>query len=237
MRDLFLHKKTQAILNFAVILFIVKPTGNTMFDLIEEDEVMSRPMPAFVVAATVAAELDAAVHIARDMSIVAKNARAIALRAGEQAAGFKAITNFINEMASITIDVAFQINEVATELSKLAVLKIRSEDSLTRVAAVKVDPDNENGQKKLKHIIGVIKIKHNKLDKELSSSLRQLEDQLEEINQQMRAAGVIAVTSKVEASRAGEYQDSLNVVAENVQKAADGIRDHVRKSSSLLAVT
>lgn len=208
-----------------------------MLDSQEEYEHISRPMPAFVVAATVAAELDAAVQIARDMSIVAKNARAIALRAGEQAAGFKAITNFINEMASITISVAFQINVVATEISHLAVMKLRVEDSINRIKKVKVADDQTETQFKINKILRKINDHALEIDKKFNHSMRILEDQLDEINQQMRAAGVIAVTSKVEASRAKDYQDSLNVVAENVQKAADGIRDHIRKSSSLLAGT
>ncbi|WP_325892417.1 hypothetical protein [Grimontia sp. NTOU-MAR1] len=50
----------------------------------------------FVTAAVVAAELYKAREIANDISLTASNARALALRAGQGAAGFRAITDFID---------------------------------------------------------------------------------------------------------------------------------------------
>lgn len=193
---------------------------------------------AFVVAATVAAELNAAVSIAKDMSIVAKNARAIALRAGEQASGFKAITNFINEMASNTIRTANTINEIAINVSRVAVARINAQNAKERFETVfdRWNDDDENIES-LKPALKRASDAALHLEEEFDRAMVRLRGQLDEINQQMRAAGVIAVTSRVEASRAGEYQESLNVVAENVHRAAEGIRKHILKSKALLAGT
>lgn len=209
-------------------------------DLIKEDTEDTikqvKKQKAFVVAATVASELNAAVNIARDMSIVAKNARAIALRAGEQAAGFKAITNFINEMASLTITAANTINIIAVDVSKNAVRLINIIDSRERFEkALKICQHDGISAASIEAIVQQKQQEVVDLEDLYDRAMWKLTEQLDEINQQMRAAGVIAVTSRVEASRAGEYEESLNVVAENVHQAAEGIRKHLQKSKSLLA--
>ncbi len=181
------------------------------------------------------AELNTAVSIAKDMSIVAKNARAIALRAGEQASGFKAITNFINEMASVTIRTANTINDIAIRVSRTAVSTLRAETALERFADVITRCKRDDVDwSSVDQAQGKITATKMDLDRQFNEDMDLLREQLDEIDQQMRAAGVIAVTSRVEASRAGEYQESLNVVADNVQRAAEGIREHIRHSRNLL---
>jgi hypothetical protein len=51
-----------------------------------------------------------------------------------------------------------------------------------------------------------------------------------------RAARVIAANSRIEASQAGEYLQSLQAVAESVDNAAQIIHDKVHKCRSALSV-
>ena len=51
-----------------------------------------------------------------------------------------------------------------------------------------------------------------------------------------RAARVIAANSRIEASQAGEYLQSLQAVAESVDNAAQIIHDKVNKCRSALSV-
>ena len=54
----------------------------------------------FLAVASVQAELFAVTHISKRISLSAKNAKAIAARAGSQALGFHPITDFIDDVAT-----------------------------------------------------------------------------------------------------------------------------------------
>ena len=68
-----------------------------------------------IAAATVAAELFHAEVIAKQLTISAKNAAAIVLRAGSQAAGLSVISSYYDELASKTITLARSINITAVQ--------------------------------------------------------------------------------------------------------------------------
>lgn len=57
----------------------------------------------FIIVATVVAQLDVILVEAKNLSLTAKNARVVAIRAGQAALGFKSITNFIDEFSARTI--------------------------------------------------------------------------------------------------------------------------------------
>jgi len=86
----------------------------------------------FVSAAVVAAELHKAMLVAREISLTASNARALALRAGHGAAGFRAITEFIEELARKTVSASRDINGEAVRLSLTASEIARTRDALER---------------------------------------------------------------------------------------------------------
>ena len=50
----------------------------------------------FVAVASIATELSAVMDVAKEISLAAANAKAIAFRAGEKAKGFQPITDFIS---------------------------------------------------------------------------------------------------------------------------------------------
>jgi len=75
---------------------------------------------AFVALAKISRELYLATSKAKEVSLIAKNARALAVRAGDKVLGFKAITDFIDDLATSTIQLAKEINKQALEISHMA---------------------------------------------------------------------------------------------------------------------
>jgi hypothetical protein len=93
---------------------------------------MNKPNHAkskFVAVASIAAELSAVMHVAKEISLAAANAKAIAFRAGEKAKGFQPITDFINELAKETIELVNDINEHALLLYQMTVDEHRMTDA------------------------------------------------------------------------------------------------------------
>jgi hypothetical protein len=71
---------------------------------------------------------------------------------------------------------------------------------------------------------------------DFKSNVTQLLDQLAEVMHPARAARVIAANSRIEASQAGEYLQSLQAVAESVDNAAQIIHDNVQRCRSALSI-
>ena len=70
----------------------------------------------------------------------------------------------------------------------------------------------------------------------LDIKVKELLDQLDGIMRPARAARVIAANSRIEASQADEYLQSLQGVAESVDKAAQVIYDSVQRSQRTLSM-
>jgi hypothetical protein len=72
--------------------------------------------------------------------------------------------------------------------------------------------------------------------REFDIHVAELQDQLAEAMHPARAARVIAANSRIEASQAGEYLQSLQAVAESVDHAAQIIHDKVHRCRSALTL-
>ena len=92
-----------------------------------------RDQPFFVSVATVAAGLGQVRRIARELSLAAINAQVIALRAGSQAAGFRPITDFIDETAQATAKLVNGIESGTLTVSRSAVAERRAAEALRRL--------------------------------------------------------------------------------------------------------
>lgn len=179
----------------------------------------------FVASAIVAGRLLTVMQIAKEISLAAKNAKAIAERAGEKANSFKPITDFIDEMGRETLKLVEEINEQALSVSRSAVDELRCTEASNRFAhAAELLGEHQRAPELLKQIEH---IQQNAISqqKEVKRQARVLLDMLERIWSCMRASGVISTRSRVEAVSADEYQDSLNVVAETIEKASERIKD------------
>jgi len=190
----------------------------------------------FVAVASIAAELSAVMYVAKEISLAAANAKAIAFRAGEQAKGFQPITDFINELAKETIQLVNEINEHAFSLYQMTV------DDYRRVAACEAFAEVARLSEGAPYADSLIESSNNAQQKMLACQSKfklhvsQLLEQLEAVMHPARAARVIAANSRIEASQAGEYLQSLQAVAESVDNAAQVIHDNVQRCKSALSI-
>ena len=183
----------------------------------------------FVSSAVVAGRLLTVMQIAKEISLAAKNAKAIAERAGEKANSFKPITDFIDEMGRETIQLVEEINEQALSVSRSAVEELRCSEASDRFAeAAKLLGEHQRAAS-LHDQVEHIRQDALSQQKEVRKQAQALLDLLERIWSCMRASGVISTRSRVEAVSADEYQDSLNVVAETIEKASERIKDIIRE--------
>ncbi|MDH5359679.1 MAG: hypothetical protein OEX03_03900 [Gammaproteobacteria bacterium] len=179
--------------------------------------------------ATIAADLHKVMYIAWSVSIAAKNAMIISAQAGEQARSFQPLTRFIDEIARTTIKSTQKVEQESISLTRLSANYLRTRDAYTRFHQV----DRIGQQARYRHTF------EQTIDKCLSqlqqqaTRLRQqllrLDDFMQELDQDMRAALAVASVCRIEASRAGEYRNSLSVVADNLESAAREIQDTVKR--------
>jgi len=187
-----------------------------------------------IAAATVAAELFHAEVIAKQLTISAKNAAAIVLRAGSQAAGLSVISSYYDELASKTITLARSINVTAVQLSMVSVTEWRTSavvEQVNRAKNMLSDPDMIESVAALEAKVEM-ELVH--FANDFQKLLKALYEQLDEVQRNMRAIDVIAVTSRLEAQQTGDFKEGLMQMANSIQRQANEIKDHVSKSVSLL---
>jgi hypothetical protein len=190
----------------------------------------------FVSAAIVAAELHKAMLVAREISLTASNARALALRAGHGAAGFRAITEFIEELARKTVTASKDINGEAVKMSRTASEIARTRDALDRFHQASEKAKDSPNLASLKPALEYTKAQFEALEATFHKQINQLIARLEELGRELRTATVLAAMSRVEASASGrEFESSLNVIADNVARAAGKIQKHVKNSQQLFS--
>ncbi|MGB0496129.1 MAG: hypothetical protein ACPGJI_07215 [Kangiellaceae bacterium] len=181
----------------------------------------------FISVAHVASELFKAQAIAEELSITSKNARALAVRAGSTAAGFNEITRFIEGLSKLTIEAARNVNTIAISQTKIAASLFRTGGFITRLNRVQYEP-KEGQSNVINSIFDTVNNERKGLERKISTSLRELIEQLDETKMELRATQVVSVVSRVEASRATEeFQNSLNAVADKVSSAGKRINSHL----------
>lgn len=186
--------------------------------------------------ASIAAELSAVMEVAKEISLAAANAKAIAFRAGEKAKGFQPITDFINELAKDTIELVNDINEHALKLYRLTVKEHRMSEACKRFEQVAVNSSDSAYAESLNVALQQARQRRADARREFSRHVGELLAQLADVMHPARAARVIAANSRIEASQAGEYLQSLQAVAESVDHAAQIIHEKVHKCRSALSV-
>lgn len=189
--------------------------------------------PVFITAASISAELHQAMMEARGLALTAKNARALAVRAGSRTVGFRAITDFIEELASAIIHQSQAINNDAEHLSNQAVTAWRSGMANERFDWVRAQKAQYADS--ISDRIELCEERGKQLNQELQHGLRRLIDQLEESRKHIRTANLIATSSHVEASSAGDFRGQLEVIADNIRETAERIGGHLNRANALLS--
>ncbi len=187
---------------------------------------------SYVVSATVASELHALTHVARQVSIIAKNARALAIRAGESVAGFKAITGFIEEIAKFSSERGSSIDEMATKVSRVTVDIIRMADSLDKLQTCY--HSDAAYAKTLKDRMNILKELDDDFHKEFRRSVRRLKMEINEIGGQLRGVQMMVTSSRVEAAGAGNFKEGLNSVASQLLDAYTEMYRHISRARSMM---
>ncbi len=190
----------------------------------------------FVAVASIAAELSDVMDVAKEISLAAANAKAIAFRAGEKAKGFQPITDFINELAKETIGLVNAINEQAIQLYQLAVNEYKMTAASSKFDLVKELATDATYSSSLSSPLELAEQKKQECRKQFKNHVEHLLEQLAGVMHPARAARVIAANSRIEASQAGEYLQSLQAVAESVDNAALVIHGNVQRCRSALSI-
>jgi hypothetical protein len=189
----------------------------------------------FVTAARIAAHLYFATKVAKNLSLTAKNARAITTRAGQQASGFTALTAFIQELSSNTIHLAQQVNVIAVKISICTTQLERAKyakKQFFRAQALAHDAEY------IHTIDSGISRTHQRQSAFIPEFIIlrfKLDSLIEDTRKQIRFTEVIATMSKVEASKSGYFEAQLNVIAANILLASNEIRHELEYVEKLLS--
>ncbi|MEI7839520.1 MAG: chemotaxis protein [Methylococcaceae bacterium] len=196
----------------------------------------SQTKSQFIAVASITSELSAVMVVAKEISLAAANAKAIAFRAGDKAKGFQPITDFINELAKETIELVTNINVYALLLYRLTVNEYRRTAAYNRFEQVAKLAVGACYADSMQEPITTARTIMQDCQRQFKRDVTQLLGQLEAVMHHARAARVIAANSRIEASQAGEYLQSLQAVAESVDKAAHTIHDNVQRCRIALSI-
>lgn len=190
----------------------------------------------FIAVASITSELSAVMVVAKEISLAAANAKAIAFRAGDKAKGFQPITDFINELAKETIELVTNINIYALVLYRLTVDEFQKTVAYNKFELAAKMAEGAVYAKSMQEPVDNARLSMQDCQRQFKRDVSQLLGQLEAVMHHARAARVIAANSRIEASQAGEYLQSLQAVAESVDKAAHTIHDNVQRCRIALSI-
>lgn len=188
----------------------------------------------FSSTATVIAQLESVRRIANEITLAAANAKAVAARAGNNAAGFVPITNFIDEMGRETRRLVDAVNRDAQAVVRGMLDEQRLLDGLARLRGG-LD-QLEHPSQHLDEVLEKMERDYTEVRETNEREVSRLCDQLLTINGYARAARIMSTRSRVEATIAGDYRVSLESVANTVDGAAEQIREAVMTSRGLLRI-
>ncbi|MDH5184288.1 MAG: hypothetical protein OEX12_10400 [Gammaproteobacteria bacterium] len=179
--------------------------------------------------ATIAADLHKVMYIAWSVSIAAKNAMIISAQAGEQARSFQPLTRFIDEIAHTTIKSTEKVEHESISLTRLSANYLRTRDAYTRFHQVDRIGKDARYRHTFDQTIDKCLLQLQEQTQRLHQQLFRLNDFMQDLDMDMRAALAVASVCRIEASRAGEYRNSLSVVADDLERAAREIQNTVKE--------
>lgn len=167
-------------------------------------------------------------ELSEELSLTAKNARAIAVRAGEKALGFKWLTSEIEELAdNVSLHVK-QMNEIIGEAYKTSA-KLLHQNTFNELLA-----QCENNPQITALLQAAEKqLEQDKLNHE--ATMKRLNKNIDKAQGALRAASVVASTVRVEAVKAEGFERNLLEVADSVDRFSEKIKSHFQKNRKLIA--
>ncbi len=171
---------------------------------------------------------------AKLMLLSASNAKGVAARAGDQATGFRPITDFIVEMANDTIHYATSINQLALSVTSTSVAAMRAHEGAQRFKQASSFMDDDTKKAFVQKLIDRSENICSEKYEENREIMNKLNLQLDEINQRVRGSSIVVSTSRTEASRAGDFQKYLNSIANSVEESAKTLHDEIIECRKLI---
>lgn len=183
-----------------------------------------------VQTAEVASTLKMVQQTAYGMTLVSINAKILTAQAGHRAAGFGPITDYISETARDSMGLVEAINQESLKVSRSSVEAMR-----TFMASNSFEKARQKakGAAFASSIIPYQKVIEDRLDKQsacFAEQLSLLRRMLDDIRQRMQAAQAVVSLCRVEATSAGEYRKSLEVVADDLAEAVEFIKKNITES-------
>ena len=196
----------------------------------KEKKSMESSARQFLAVASVQAELFAVKQISKRISLSAKNAKAIAARAGSQAMGFHPITDFIDDVAINITQLVEKINAEALKLSSFAIANRNRSKTIEQMREAAKDMVKYADHQGMKKRLAELEKKKKQFMIDYNRKNSDLLELLAEIRNQLQAAEMICTTSRTEATRAGDFQSNLEVVADEVSLAVNNIKETLQSS-------
>lgn len=179
--------------------------------------------------AVVAADLHRVGEIAEAVSLAAKNAQLIAARIGERGRAFEPITSYIDEITRSAQSGTEQVEAMALQLTRIATRYLRTVDTYRRYGQVLERADQACHVNTLRPAVESRFAALTETRGDLERLAQTLRLQLQDLDLHMRAALVVAAICRVEAARAGDLNQSLGVVADELESAAHEVQGILRK--------
>lgn len=187
-----------------------------------------------IVAATVTAKLNEILTVAQDISLEAVNAKALIVRTGDAVRAFRPITDYMDELAQDTIRLVSAVNLQALNILRGTIeemrveMACRSQSTAAEIAAgspftASFDVVRQQRMQR-----------YERMHADRKDHYYKLVQLIEEIEARMKAARIIASTSRIEAAGAGIYQANVNAVADTLENAAKSIQGQVDECRRLL---
>ena len=188
-----------------------------------------------MVAANIAAHLEKAIKVAKEISLASNNAGVLAARAGSDAAGFGALAEFLDQLARKTIQASNDINKQAMKISKLTTNAERTHSAQEKYEVAFDKGKEANHIKSLDANFADINQQAKDESETIEQLSRQLSRGLEVLKQELDVGKVLASMSLVEATQANsEYSSQLTDNAKNISSAISRIEVHVGDALKLM---
>ena len=191
--------------------------------------------PAFVITASLAGHLYRMTCTAKLMLLSASNAKGVAARAGDKALGFRPITNFIAEMANSTITYSSRINHLSLEASRASIASMRAADGERRFRAAQNQLSSVQQRDSITPMVEQSRVTQEEMAAKTEEIIDVLNMQLDEICRGVRGSTMVVSNSRTEATRAGEFQPYLDSIADNMEHAADELKNEIAACRELIA--
>ncbi len=186
-------------------------------------------------AASIAAQLEKAIKVAKEISLASNNAGVLAVRAGNDAAGFGALAEFLDQLARKTIQASDEINQQAMAISKLTSNTVRTQAALEKYDVAIHKAQEYRHVKSLEPTFTAIKQEASGKNEDIGRRIKALSRRLEDLKQELDVGKVLASMSMVEASQAGkEFIEPLTDNAKNISSAIGRIEVYVNEALKLV---